>query len=95
MTMLTDGAVRYRLQSWFSPAYPVGGYTYSHGLERAVEVRDVVDAGSAEAWIRDVLVSGAGRSDAILMAEAWRCEDADAFAELAELARALAPPPRP
>jgi len=89
--MLTDGAVRYRLQTWFSPAYPIGGYTYSHGLEWAIEARDVVDAASAEAWIRDVLVSGAGRSDAILMAEAWRCEDADAFAELAALAHALTP----
>ena len=90
-TMLTEGAVRYRLQTWFSPAYPIGGYTYSHGLEWAIEAGDVVDAVSAEAWIRDVLVSGAGRSDAILMAEAWRCPDADAFAELAEFARALTP----
>jgi urease accessory protein len=89
--MLTDAAVRYRLLTWFSPAYPIGGYTYSHGLEWAVEQGDVQDAASAGAWIEGVLACGGGRSDAILLAHAHRAEDAGVFREIAELARALAP----
>ena len=36
ITTTTDDAL-YRLLTWLSPAYPVGAYTYSHGLETAVE----------------------------------------------------------
>ena len=57
---------------WLSPAYPVGGYSYSHGLEWIVEAGKVRDAATLGAWIEDVLAHGAGRSDAIFLAEAWR-----------------------
>lgn len=89
--MLTDAAVRYRLLAWFSPAYPIGGYTYSHGLEWSVEQGEVHDAASARSWIGGVLGLGAGRSDAVLLAHAHRAESAEALAGIAELARALAP----
>ncbi|MFJ5487946.1 hypothetical protein ACIKTA_10135 [Hansschlegelia beijingensis] len=36
---------------WLSPAFPVGGYAYSHGLEQAVEDGDVTDPASLEAWL--------------------------------------------
>jgi hypothetical protein len=29
-----------RLQSWISPAFPIGAYSYSHGIEWAVEAVD-------------------------------------------------------
>jgi urease accessory protein len=90
-TMRTDTSVRYLLLSWFSPAYPIGAYTYSHGLEWAVEAGDVSDAAAARDWIEGVLTLGAGRSDAVLLAHGWRVEDAAALRELAEFARALAP----
>ncbi len=75
------------LASWFSPSYPVGAYSYSHGLEWAVEAGDVTDRAGLEAWISDLLRFGAGRNDAILLAAAWRSEDP---APLAALAEALA-----
>lgn len=77
---------------WTSPAFPVGAFAYSHGLEWAHEAGDVVDAPSLEAWLRDLLEHGAPRADAILCCEAHRAADDPArLAELAELAVALSP----
>ena len=76
------------LASWFSPGYPVGAYSYSHGLEWAVEAGEVTDRATLEGWTADLLRLGAGRSDAILLAGSWRAEDP---APLAALAEALAP----
>ena len=76
------------LAAWFSPGYPVGAYSYSHGLEWAVEAGDVTDPPSLAAWIADVVAHGAGRTDAILLAHAMAAEDPGPLAELAE---ALAP----
>ena len=76
------------LAAWFSPAYPVGAYSYSHGLEWAVEAGWVRDGDGLAAWVADLLELGAGRSDAILLARAIEAEDP---APLAELAAALAP----
>jgi urease accessory protein len=79
---------------WLSPAYPVGGYSYSHGLEWVVEAGTVKDAASLGIWIEDLLVHGAVRSDVILLAEAWRALAAGEPAQLdaaAELAAALVP----
>lgn len=90
----TPSATLARLMIWLSPAYPVGGYSYSHGLEWVVEAGTVRDAATLGAWIEDVLVHGAGRSDLILLAEAWRALAAGDLAQLdavAELAAALAP----
>ncbi|MBX2856662.1 MAG: urease accessory protein UreF [Rhodobacteraceae bacterium] len=77
-----------KLASWLSPAYPVGGYTYSHGLEQAIETAAVNNAQTLRDWIADCLNHGAGRTDAILLAHAYRNPDDDSIAELAE---ALAP----
>ena len=75
------------LVQWLSPAFPVGGYAYSHGLEWAISSGDVARASDLEAWIRTVLVEGAGRSDAIILAEALRGTDP---VRLDAVARALA-----
>jgi urease accessory protein len=83
-----------RLMIWLSPAYPVGGFSYSHGLEWVVEAGKVRDAATLGGWIEDILHHGAGRSDAILLAEAWRAMtagDERALAEAVALAAALAP----
>ena len=83
-----------KLFAWLSPAYPVGAFTYSHGLEWAVEAGDVRDVATLIAWIADVLRHGAGRTDAVLLACACRAAgvgDTAALAEVAELAEALAP----
>jgi urease accessory protein len=91
ITAIIMTEARYRLMTWLSPAYPVGAFSYSHGLEYAVEAGLVTDRASLSDWIEDCLRHGAGRSDAIIAAHAWRAEDAATRAELAELALALQP----
>jgi urease accessory protein len=80
--------------TWLSPAFPVGGFSYSHGLEWVVETGKVTDAAALGDWIEDILIHGAGRTDAIFLAEAWRAvgaNDAPALCEVTELAAAFAP----
>jgi urease accessory protein len=79
------------LLTWLSPAFPTGAYAYSHGLEWAVETRDVRDEASAAGWIADVIAHGAGRSDAILLRHAHRAGNAAALAAIADLAAATQP----
>ncbi len=83
-----------KLLAWLSPAFPVGGYSYSHGLEWAIEDGSVTDAATLSAWLTDILVSGAGHNDAILFREAWRAAatgDAGRLAAVAELGAAFQP----
>lgn len=77
------------LVQWLSPAFPTGGYAYSHGLEQVVTDGTVRDGDGLSRWLGDVLRHGAGRQDAILLACALR-PDAD-HDHLAAVARALAP----
>lgn len=82
------------LQTWLSPAFPVGAFAYSHGLEWAVEDGTVRDLGSLTAWLDGVVRHGAGRSDMILLAHAWRAVEAgddEGLVGVAELAAALQP----
>jgi len=79
---------------WLSPAYPVGGFSYSHGLEWTVEAGKMREAATLGDWVEDILSHGAARSDAIFLAEAWRAvsaSDARRLAEVVELAAAFAP----
>jgi urease accessory protein len=83
-----------RLLIWLSPAYPVGAYSYSHGLEWVIESGAVKNLDTLVGWIEDLLTHGAGRSDVIFLAETWRAlaaADARALDEVAELAAAFAP----
>ena len=89
LPMSTDGTARLALHAWLSPAFPVGGFAFSHGLEWAVEAGDVGDAASLEAWLGDLLQHGAPHADAVLLAEAW-CV-APAIEAINDLALALAP----
>lgn len=84
-------AAQLPLLVWLSPAFPVGAFAYSHGLEWAFEAGDVTDAASLQGWLEDLLDHGSVRNDAILFAEAYRSADDPALlAEVAELALALA-----
>jgi urease accessory protein len=83
-----------RLLTWLSPAFPVGGFSYSHGLEWVIEQGGVKDAATLGDWIEAILVHGAGRCDAIFLAETWRAVsalDPLLLGEVAELAAAFAP----
>lgn len=80
--------------TWLSPAFPVGGFSYSHGLEWVIETGKVKDAATLGQWIEDILLHGAGRTDAILLAETWRAvtaNDTKLLEDATELAAALAP----
>jgi urease accessory protein len=81
-----------RLQSWLSPAFPTGAYSYSHGLEWAVEAGDVHDRASLVDWLEADLGHGSGRNEAIFFVQAWRCamdDDQAKLFEIAELAAAF------
>ena len=80
-----------RLMAWLSPAFPVGGFSYSHGLERAVHDGLVADAGSLAGWLETLVEMGSGWNDAVLFAESWRrSRHAGDLDEIAALAEALA-----
>jgi urease accessory protein len=86
-----DLSAQLRLMAWLSPAFPVGSFAYSGGLERAVHDGLVKHAGELQRWLSSILAHGAGWNDAVLMAEAHRSVgDAPRLAECAELAEALA-----
>jgi urease accessory protein len=81
-----------RLQSWLSPAFPAGFYSYSHGLEWAVEARDVYDRQSLVDWLDSDLRHGSGRNEAIFFKEAWLYatkNDQKGLGEISELAAAF------
>jgi urease accessory protein len=79
-----------KLLAWLSPAFPVGAYTYSHGLEWAVEDGTVTGAATLEAWLTAILRHGAGRNDAILFSAAYHA-DGDALRAVADLGAAFQP----
>jgi urease accessory protein len=84
----------YRLMAWLSPAYPIGAFSYSGGLEWAVEAGDVTNAETLSRWLTSLLSDGAGFCDAVFFAHAYRaCETGDdsTLTAVAEFAAALAP----
>jgi len=81
-----------RLQAWLSPIFPTGSYSYSHGLEWAVEAGSVHDRASLVDWLSADLRYGSGRNEAIFFREAWTCAvlgDRSGLLEIAELAAAF------
>ena len=84
----------YRLMAWLSPAFPVGAFSYSGGIEWAVEAGDVTDAASLQRWLAVVLGDGGGYCDAVIFVHAHRAiadEDDALLHAVAELAAALSP----
>ncbi|MFN3722179.1 MAG: urease accessory protein UreF [Paracoccaceae bacterium] len=77
------------LVQWLSPAFPTGGFAYSHGLEAAISTGQVRDAAGLRHWLSDVLEFGAGRQDAILLVQSL--QDGADHAGLDALVRALQP----
>ena len=80
--------------AWLSPAYPVGAFSYSSGIEWAVEAGDITDAATLTAWLAVMLGQGSGFCDAVLFAAAHRAvvgADDKGLREVAELAAAMAP----
>src|SRR5258708_35903390 len=77
----TTGAALYRLMSWLSPAYPLGAFSYSHGLEYAVEAGRVTMVAALIDWVGTVIEAGARRRDAAFFLAGFRAVQAgDDFA---------------
>jgi urease accessory protein len=80
--------------AWLSPAYPVGAFSYSSGIEWAVEAGDINDAESLRRWLAVVIEAGGAFCDAVFLVHAHRAAAADerkALHAVAELAAAFAP----
>lgn len=94
MTTTTESGIieagdLYRLMAWFSPSYPIGAFSYSHGIEYAIEAGWVTDAGTLSDWIAHILRRGAGFADAVLLKEAFAAAgDTARLDDLADLAAA-------
>ena len=89
-----ESGALYRLMAWLSPSYPVGAFSYSSGIEWAVEAGDITDAESLRRWLAVVIGEGGGFCDAVFFVHAHRSladsNDA-ALRAVAELAAAFAP----
>jgi urease accessory protein len=70
-TMNIDHLSMLRLMTWLSPAFPVGAFSYSHGLEFAVHDRAVTSRQDLAEWIGDLIAAGSLWNDAVLLVEAW------------------------
>lgn len=75
--MIDADRTLYRLLAWLSPSFPVGAYTYSHGLEYAVEAGAVHDRTTLGLWTEAIVRHGSGRVDAMLCAAAHRAAGSD------------------
>jgi urease accessory protein len=84
----------YRLMAWLSPAYPIGAFSYSSGIEWAVEAGDIGDADTLRRWLAATIGQGSGFCDAVFLVYAHRAvasHDDKALRAVAELAAAFAP----
>ena len=89
-----EGAALYRLMTWLSPAFPVGAYSYSSGIEWAVEAGDITDAAALRDWLAAMLADGSGFCDGVFLAQTHRAassRDDAALSGIAELAAAFVP----
>ena len=89
-----DAAALYRLMTWLSPAFPVGAFSYSSGIEWAVEAGDIGDAFSLRCWLGAMLADGSGFCDGVFLCHAHRAVEAGddgALRDVAELAAAFVP----
>lgn len=91
MTEISATTALVRLVTWLSPAFPTGAFSYSGGLEQAVQDGLLKDATDLEGWLSLVIERGTGWNDAVLLAESYRAvDDVDRLLAVMELAEALA-----
>lgn len=89
-----ESAALFRLMTWLSPAFPVGSFSYSSGIEWAVEAGDITDLATLRDWLAAMLADGPGFCDGIFLSHAYRAAsmgDGSALSDIAELAAAFAP----
>jgi urease accessory protein len=87
-------AALYRLMTWLSPSFPVGAFSYSSGIEWAVEAGDITDAASLRDWLSAMITDGSGFCDSVFAVQSHRAvtsHDDPALRAIAELAAAFVP----
>jgi urease accessory protein len=92
--MQANEAALYRLMTWLSPSFPVGAFSYSSGIEWAVEAGDISDAASLRDWLVSMLADGSGFCDGVFLAHAHQAASSladEALRNIAELASAFVP----
>ena len=92
--MTEAGGALYRLMAWLSPSYPVGAFSYSSGIEWAVEAGDITNVDTLKQWLTSVIADGGPFCDAAFFVHAHRAikaADDKALRAVAELAAAFAP----
>ena len=70
------------VMQWMSPAFPIGAFAYSHGLEWAIDKGHVSNGKKLQNWIADLLEYGSLRTDAIFISLILRGHDAKKMNEL-------------
>jgi urease accessory protein len=94
MTMTTETQATTTLFAWFSPAFPVGAFAFSHGLETAAAEGSVTGEAGLARWIEAIVTAGGAWTDSVLFAAAYHAAGAQMWRSLTRigaLARALAP----
>ena len=87
-----DPRALYRLMTWLSPAYPIGAFSYSGGIEWSVEAGDIRDAATLQSWLTVMIADGGGYCDGVFFAHAYRAAahgDDTTLRAVAELAAAF------
>ena len=79
------------LTQWLSPSYPVGAFSYSHGLETAISEGLIGDADTLFDWLSDLLRFGSGKTDAVLLVAACRASNPLELKDISDIAEALCP----
>jgi urease accessory protein len=77
------------LAQWLSPAFPVGAFAYSHGVETAIASGSIATADDLQGWLADVLEHGSGRNDCILLRAAYDCDSPATLEQVNETAVAV------
>lgn len=89
-----ESAALFRLMTWLSPSFPVGAFSYSSGIEWAVEAGDITSTATLQDWLTAMLSDGAGFCDGTLLCHAYRAAaeaDGKTLNDVAELAAAFVP----
>lgn len=89
-----DSSALYRLMTWLSPSYPVGAFSYSSGIEWAVEAGDIADAASLKDWLTVMTANGGGFCDCVFFRYAHEAVaelENIRLREVAELSAAFVP----
>ena len=87
---MSETAKLQRLLTFLSPAFPVGAFAWSGGLETAIAEQTLTDSTTLQNWLSGSLAHGSLRTDAILLSVAYRTRAED-LGPIADLAFALTP----